>query len=433
MSMPAVRAEGVVKRYPVFKGPVDAVRYLHRMVRDGASELRTDRDSVVALDGVSFSIAAGERVGLVGRNGAGKSTLLKLLAGGFQPNEGSLRVAGEVYSLLPGSVSFSLEQSVRENALNHLSLLPLTQAELARRLDEIREFAELDAYFDQPVRKLSLGMRVRAEFAVATARDAEVLVIDEVLGAGDIYWAEKIARRMEAVCARGTTLLLVSHALDQINRYCTRALWIERGRLVMDGPAQEVTKRYEGFLERLSWQTDDLDDKTISLESAVAELGNETLPDSGQTVTRWPGRGEVYITGVWLNGQAASRLDIEPGGSLDIRIAVRARVPGDYALRYLITFWDALGKRAAVMENDVDRTTLHNGEPHEVDVCCTAVALLRGRYSLTLSVIDAAQAQRTTTEAATRMDVIYKSFTIAFDSPRYASSTLLYRLESAEP
>jgi lipopolysaccharide transport system ATP-binding protein len=408
----AIRIEGVGKLYPVFNRSWQAVRYLACLVRRGRPGECALGAGVRALSGIDLTIKRGERVGIVGRNGAGKSTLLRLLAGGFPPTEGRLSVDGDVYVLLPGTVSFSLEQSTEENARQHLAYLSLSPNEVEERLAEIRDFTELGDYFTQPVKNLSLGMRVRAEFAVATAQTADIVIIDEVLGAGDIYWAERIARRMEQLCARGTTLLLVSHSLAQINRYCDRAVWIERGKVVMDGPALEVTKRYQGFLERLSWHTDDLDDKTVSIEQVAAELGNEVLPDSGQTVVRWPGRGDVTVSGVWLNDSAVAQLSLSPDERLALRLTLRAKREGHYRLRYLFTFWDANGRRVAVLENDADSVWIPREAPHVVCVELDALGLAQGRYFITLTITDTTQAVNTTHEHAIRMDVLYKSFVL---------------------
>jgi len=402
--------EGLSKHYPVFASPWQGMRYLGRVLWHGRADPREIAGSVAALQDVSFTVQRGERVGIVGRNGAGKSTLLKLLAGTFLPTAGRMRVVGEIYSLLPGTVSFSLEQSTLQNARQHLAMLSLEAGDVAAAIDEIAEFTELGSYFTQPGKNLSLGMRVRAEFAIATVRMNGIVIIDEVLGAGDIYWSEKIARRMDQLCARGTTLLLVSHSLGQVTRFCERAIWLERGKTVLDGSAVEVTKRYEGFLERLSWHTDDLDDQTVTISEAAAQLGDETLPESGQTVTRWPGRGDVRVSGVWINGQAVVSLAVVHGEPLVFRLLLRAEQQGSYRLRYLLTFWDALGRRVAVLENDSDAVCLETGEAHEVEVRCAPLALVRGRYHVTLTLTDSEQAVNTTAEGAIRLDALYKSF-----------------------
>ncbi len=412
----AIQVEGVSKRYPLFAHPWHAVRYLVSLIwRGSMPAARSTGHGVQALSDVGFKVSKGERVGLVGRNGAGKSTLLKLLAGNFPPTTGRLAINGTVYCLFPGAVSFSFEQSAEENARQYLSYLGLTPQELQARIDEIRDFTELGEYFYQPTKNLSLGMRVRAEFAVATAQSADVVIIDEVLGAGDIYWSEKIARRMEKMCADGATLLLVSHSLSQANRYCERAVWIERGRVLMDGPALEVTKSYEGFLERLSWQTEDIDDKSVALDGAAEEMGNEVLPDSGQTVTRWPGKGGVRVTGLWLNGHAVQRLELAKNDPLEIRLLLRAREAGEYNLRYLLTFWDANGKRVAVIENESDRFAVDvaiQDAGHEVMFARATSGLGIGRYHVTVTVTDTLAGLSTTNEHSIRVDVLYKSFEI---------------------
>ncbi|MGB3742373.1 MAG: ABC transporter ATP-binding protein [Castellaniella sp.] len=411
----AIIVSGVSKHYPVFSHPWQAVRYLFSLIRNGVPDSAAAASYVEALSDIDLIVEKGERVGIVGRNGAGKSTFLKLLAGGFPPMTGSIDIHGNIYCLLPGSVSFSSEQSAEENARQHLSYLGLSSTEMDARIDDIREFTELGEYFYQPVKNLSLGMRVRTEFAIATAQSADIVIIDEVLGAGDIYWSEKIARRMEQLCASGTTLLLVSHSLSQINRYCDRAIWIERGKIIMDGVALEVTRRYEGFLEKLSWQTDDIDDKSISIKVDAAGMGNEVLPDSGQTVMRWPGRGDVLISGVWLNDRATSHITLRPSDALSIRLRLQAYRPGPHSLRYTLTLWDISGRRVAVMESgedDFGGEHISVDEYHEVIFSRGVMGLQAGQYWLTVTISDALVSASTTNEHVIRLDALYKSFVI---------------------
>ncbi len=426
---PAIKIEDVYKSYPVFSHPWKAVRYLASLIKCGVSDKKNVEASVEALRDISLSVCRGERVGIIGRNGAGKSTLLKHLAGGFPPDAGHMIVNGNLYCLLPGSVSFSLEQSIEENARQYLSYLGLKQNEMEARIDDIREFTELGEYFFQPTKNLSLGMRVRAEFAVATAQSAEILIIDEVLGAGDIYWSEKIARRMETLCAEGKTLLLVSHSLSQINRYCKRAVWIERGMIVMDGPALEVTKRYEGFLERLSWKTDDIDDKQLELENVASNMGTEVLPESGQEVVRWPGRGDVYITGLWVNGQNKTSITINESEKLEVRFSVRAKVKGNYKLRYLITIWNENGKRFAAAENLVDDVVFDENYQHDVIFSYNQIEIEPSEYQLSLGIFDAKMAANTTSEFACRMDVLWKSVRLSVNATRRCSPHPKFRIK----
>lgn len=406
---PAIRIENLSKDYPVFNTPAQGVKYLVKGVIKGKFEVE-EKNSVHALNNVDITIERGERVGIIGRNGAGKSTLLKILAGKFKPTRGKLDINGEIYSLLPGSISFSPDLSAYQNARDYLTYFNLEAPELEKRLADIEAFTELGEYFHQPVYRYSLGMRVRAEFAVATAVHADIIVIDEVLGAGDIYWTEKIADRMEVLCSQGITLLLVSHSLDQIMRFCSRVLWIEQGRVVSDGPTNTVVPRYEGFLEHLKWQTDDIDDKAFNTNRIFQEIGNTHLPDTGQKVIRWPARGDVLITGVLLNGQATDKLQIKADDPITFEFNLAAQIRGQYSLRCLITFWGLNGKRIAVLEStnivaDTDTTSVYR-----ISSQLKRLGLCRGRYFLTITVIDALQ--KASNEHQSRLDVLYKSFEI---------------------
>jgi len=420
MSAAAIELTGVTKLYPVFRRPLDGWSYLWRSFLRGRPERPEGAPAVRALDNVNLTIRKGERVGIIGRNGAGKSTLLKLLASGAPPTHGRIDLSGELHSLMPGSVTFSPDLSACENARNYLASLGLPASRMQRYLDEIEEFTELGDYFRQPVRSYSLGMRVRAEFAAATAYTADIVIIDEVLGAGDIYWAEKIARRMDRLCEQGTTLLLVSHALDQVARFCERVVWIECGRVVMDGATLEVTRRYEGFLERLSWETDDTDDKTIDLDRLLPDLGSVTLPASGQKALRWPGRGDVLIEGVWLNGEPTTGIEIDHTGRLEIRVALRGQKEASCALSCLLTFWSANGSRFAVGENEPVDVVLTQGSDQALIFSFSVRQLPLGEYHLTLSLLD--NADRTTDEKRQRQDVLYKSFRIQVRDVPHAAS-----------
>lgn len=424
-----ILAKNVCKEYPVFSHPWESVRYLSYLVRKGTLSSNSLQNSVQVLDDINLSIKRGERIGIVGRNGAGKSTLLKLLAGGFPPTSGNLDVKGDIYCLLPGSVSFSLEQSTLENARQHLAYLDISDQEKQVLIEEIRDFTELGDYFYQPSKNLSLGMRVRAEFAVATACSADIVIIDEVIGAGDIYWSEKIALRLEKMCSRGTTLILVSHSLAQINRYCNRTLWIERGKIVMDDTSLEVTKQYEGFLERLSWHTDDIEDKTVAIDKLLSRFGDVALPASGQHVTRWPGKGSVLVHGLWINGNAGPAIYINQREPVAFRIQLEARVAGSFSIRYVLSLSTDTTYRVAVIENEADLIALDQGDIHEISVCLPELPLSGKPYRLTLSIFDISESS-SENEMNSRQDVIYKSMTIHLATESDLSPVYRLSLES---
>jgi len=216
----------------------------------GARALSPD-DAVSALSGVSFEVARGESVGVIGANGSGKSTLLKLLAGIHRPTSGEVVVAGRVAALLELGAGFHPEISGRENIEITGLLLGLTRREIASRFDAIVRFAELEEFLDAPVKTYSSGMAVRLGFSIAAHSDPDVLLVDEVLAVGDEAFSRRCLEKFEEFGRAGKTLLFVSHDLPLVAERCRRALWLDGGRLVADGPALETVARYrDGVAER---------------------------------------------------------------------------------------------------------------------------------------------------------------------------------------
>ena len=201
-----------------------------------------------ALRHVSFDIQAGETVGVLGHNGAGKTTLLRLLAGVTRPSEGSLVIRGRVAPLIGVGVGFHQEMTGRENIYVNGMLLGMSRNEVDRRLEEIIHFAELEDFIDTPVKFYSSGMYMRLGFSVAVHSDPDVLLVDEVLAVGDVAFQLKCFERMRALQTTGTTIVLVSHSLHAIRLLCPRALLISRGRLQIDGSAEEAIARYHEIM-----------------------------------------------------------------------------------------------------------------------------------------------------------------------------------------
>jgi ABC-type polysaccharide/polyol phosphate transport system ATPase subunit len=194
-----------------------------------------------ALDDVNFSIEPGEIVGIIGHNGAGKSTLLKHLARIIQPTRGAVRVKGSVAPLIEVGAGFVAEFTGRENIYLNASILGMSRKQIARKIDEIIEFAELEEFIDTPVKRYSSGMQIRLGFAVATSIDSDILIVDEVLAVGDLAFQRKCFDRMEEIIRRqNRTVLLVSHNIRQVARLCTRAILLEHGKISRDGNPEEV-------------------------------------------------------------------------------------------------------------------------------------------------------------------------------------------------
>ncbi|PZO75754.1 MAG: hypothetical protein DI629_16630 [Mesorhizobium amorphae] len=248
MSAVAIAARGLSKTYKVYGKPSDLLREIF-----GRSPRHTLHK---ALDDVSFEMLRGECVGIIGPNGAGKSTLLKMIAGTLSPSAGALSVSGRVSAILELGTGFHPEYSGRDNVFLGGMCLGMSREEMARKYDWIVAFSELGAVIDQPFKTYSSGMQARLTFATAISVDPEILIIDEALAAGDSYFVVKCGRRIREICASGATVLFVSHSTHQVATLCTRAIWIEGGRVREIGDAIDVCRRYDYAVhERISGGT----------------------------------------------------------------------------------------------------------------------------------------------------------------------------------
>jgi ABC-2 type transport system ATP-binding protein len=208
------------------------------------SSRRSKPDEFWALRNVSFRVAPGESIGVVGRNGQGKSTLLKLVAGVMIQDEGRVSVSGGVAPLIEITGGFVGDLTVRENVRLASGLHGMPRAEVARRFDGIVDFAELGDFVDTPYKHLSNGMKVRLAFSVVSQLEEPILLVDEVLAVGDKAFREKCYKRIDELLADGRTLFFVSHSERDLRRFCTRGLYLDKGRLAMDAPISEVLDRY---------------------------------------------------------------------------------------------------------------------------------------------------------------------------------------------
>lgn len=208
------------------------------------SKRRTRPGEFWALRDVSFDVAPGEAIGVVGRNGQGKSTLLKLVAGVLLPDEGTVKVRGGVAPLIELTGGFVGDLTVRDNVWLTAGLHGLSKREISEQFDEIIAFAEAEAVVDTPFKHLSSGMKVRVAFAVVSQLDEPVLIVDEVLAVGDKAFRAKCYRRIDELLADGKTLFLVSHNERDLRRFCTRGLYLNKGALVLDASIDEVITRY---------------------------------------------------------------------------------------------------------------------------------------------------------------------------------------------
>lgn len=251
MAAPIITVEHLSKRYVLRhqqREPYTALRDVLASKAKGIFKPRrataNTREEFLALDDVSFSVEAGDRVGIIGRNGAGKSTLLKILSRIVEPTKGRITIDGRVASLLEVGTGFHQELTGRENIFLNGAILGMSRAEITAKFDEIVAFAEVERFLDTPVKRYSSGMYVRLAFAVAAHLEPEILIVDEVLAVGDAAFQRKCLGKMEEVSGQGRTVLFVSHQMDAVQRLCNKGLMLHKGRLITSGPMDRVVQHY---------------------------------------------------------------------------------------------------------------------------------------------------------------------------------------------
>jgi len=241
----SIALSGVSIDFPLYHGNARSLK--KRLVASVSGRMGADakhRVVVKAVRDVSFSLASGDRLGLVGRNGAGKTTLLRALAGIYEPVAGSLRVVGSINALLDPNLGMNLDLTGRENIILRGQYNRLDRAAIGRLADDVAAFAELDDFLDLPVRVYSSGMLVRLGFGLATAIKPQVLLMDEWLLAGDSNFLDKARARLEDLVRGAEILVLSSHLPEVVRDWCTRVIWLDQGRVRADGPADAVLAEY---------------------------------------------------------------------------------------------------------------------------------------------------------------------------------------------
>jgi ABC-type polysaccharide/polyol phosphate transport system ATPase subunit len=314
--VPAVLVDGVTKNFRIPRERVHTLkeRVLHPLRRNVSDELR-------ALREVSFGVLPGEFFGVVGRNGSGKSTLLKCMTGIYGVDGGQIFVNGRVSAFIELGVGFNHDLAAVDNILINATMLGLSPREARDRVDKILDFAELQNFRDLKLKNYSSGMLVRLAFSVMIQVDADILLIDEVLAVGDAAFQQKCYEEFARIRREGTTVVLVTHDMAAVERFCDRAILLEHGRLVEEGPAREVGRRY---LE-LNFSAEARAREALE-EVGPPEAGSEIdaaaeAPDSyagggtgeeGGETRKGDGRAEIEVA--WFENDAGERLEVLPGG-----------------------------------------------------------------------------------------------------------------------
>lgn len=319
MSGAVLQVEGLGKAFREYR------MEWQRMLGWFGSQQKPKSESWV-LRNIGFKVSAGESVGIVGQNGAGKSTLLKLVTGTLRPTEGSIRVAGRIAAILELGMGFNPDLTGRQNARYTAGLMGMSPDQIDAVIPAVEEFAEIGAYFDEPIRTYSSGMQMRVAFSVVTAVRPEILIVDEALSVGDAYFSHKSIARIRQFREEGTTLLFVSHDAGAIQSLCDRAILLDRGRLLMDGAPHGVMDYYNALIA-------ERENATVE----VHDLGAGAM----QTIS---GTREAVVESIGLfNGKGEPVEFVNVGDAVEMRI--RAAIHGDIprlVLGYMIK--DHLGQ-----------------------------------------------------------------------------------------
>ncbi len=317
--MNAVEFQGVSKNYAIYESPGDRLRELLSLNR-----LQRHRD-FQALQDLSFEVKRGETFCIVGENGSGKSTMLQMVAGILHPTTGTVTVNGRVSALLELGAGFNPEFSGRDNVYLNGSILGLTTRQIDQRYSDIEAFAEIGEFIKQPVKTYSSGMVVRLAFAVAISVDPEILLVDEALAVGDIYFRQRCMRKVHELRSQGVTIMFVSHATADVKAVGDRVLWLDKGRLVDVGEPERVISQYLAAMVQkdsryLQHQAHEQSERPAGNRVCAPEVV-ENIPN----IDHRYGDGRARIIGIAiLNEQGEALHQIDPSTRIVVRISVRA-------------------------------------------------------------------------------------------------------------
>jgi lipopolysaccharide transport system ATP-binding protein len=428
----AIRLQNVSKIYKLYGNQSDQLIDVLGLQRFGF-KIKTPSKEFVSLRDVSLDVPRGHRIGIVGRNGAGKTTLLKLICGNFAPTSGEVEVNGNVQALMNIGLGFHPEYTGRENVEASLQYNGLARDEYQKAMEGIIDFCELGDFLDQPFKTYSLGMQARLMFAAATAIQPDILIVDEVLGAGDAYFVAKSKSRVEKLVNSGCTMLLVSHSMQQVLELCDEAIWMDQGQIRMKGESFLVVKAYEEFIngahdkvvlseliegnesERLMSQEvhknllrsplgvfnksrrslEDVEQLNLQAPFFCPHAEEPDMPKISAPLTinfvapggisRWKSSGGLRILGFTIvteRGESNELVAMRPAKFI---INVVAENSADFELRYGVVIFDHLGVPVSKIISPCDLISLNKDEAHSAEILLNPVQLGPGEYVVSIS------------------------------------------------
>ncbi len=344
-----------------------------------------------ALNHVSFRVKRGETVGIIGTNGSGKSTMLKLITGVLTPTAGSIRVDGRISALLELGAGFNMEYTGIENVYLNGAMIGFTKEEIDARLDDIIRFADIGDYINQPVKSYSSGMFVRLAFAVAINIDPEILIVDEALSVGDVFFQSKCYRKFEEFRRAGKTILFVSHDLSAISRYCDRAILLNQGDLIYDGTPKEAIDLYKKVLvgqyeEKTAEQPEAEDGEKAGIQGtgSGAGLWKSRYPVNPSLVEYGEKNGEI-VDYALLDENGLMTSNFLKGTMFTVRMKIRAHADILEPI-FAFTIKNMKGIEICGTNTTMERVpvpTMHDGDEHVVEFT-QRIDLQGGEYLLSL-------------------------------------------------
>jgi ABC-2 type transport system ATP-binding protein/lipopolysaccharide transport system ATP-binding protein len=386
--MVAIEAEGLGKRYRLGDTALESTTLRDALVGWIGSRQRDTTEELWALRDVSFSVAEGEAVGIVGANGAGKSTLLKILARITDPTTGRALVRGRLGALLEVGTAFHEELTGRENIFINGAILGMSRGEIHRRFDEIVDFAGIERFLDTPLKRYSSGMYLRLAFAVAAHFEPDVVVVDEVLAVGDAEFQRKCLGKMSELGGQGRTVLFVSHDLGAITALCPRSIWIENGHVREDGPSAEVIAAYLSAGVDRSFHVEleprPADPAEVAAVRVLDEQGapaaglrrgepltiaarvrvREPTPGLDMAISLTDASGVTILDELWSD-QAPDGARLGLPGEREVRLSLPALLP---AGGYVVSIWFGVGEDPFVWEEVLQLELLPRPEDSEESI-----------------------------------------------------------------
>lgn len=386
-----IRLEGVGKTYKRFAKPSD--RFWQAVWPRALSQAPADGNEFVALAPLSLEVKRGQALGLIGRNGAGKSTLLQMVCGTLNPSMGSVVVTGKIGALLELGAGFNPEFTGRENVAMAAAVMGFSGAETDALYESIVDFSGVREFIDQPVKTYSSGMYVRLAFSIATSANPDILVIDEALSVGDGAFAKKSFERIMQLKEQGTTVLFCSHSMYQVESFCDRAVWLDHGRVQMEGPASDVVAAYndslraEGATNKATGHNSlanasSASDANTALVNAIVEEALEQADVENNPPAKSSGLTRISSIEVNVDGQTGTDLQAI---SLQSNVAITVKFESDpaqpcptFATGFALPDGQIFTSAYSLFDGvSIERDSLGNGQ---ATVVFEKLPLMKGRF-----------------------------------------------------